>query len=89
VEQDEDFDLALQRELQEEFGISVTFDGVSYQAHEEFIRVQAVPLTIHTICYENSRGQLVTKQELFYKVFTKDEILSHQANEIFAWRRWS
>ena len=74
------------RELKEEFDLSVRFEGESYQAAENFIRVQPLPLTIHTICYESSHGRLVTKQELFYKVWTDQDISYQQDSEIFAWK---
>ncbi len=86
VEQDEELDIALLRELKEEFDLSVRFEGESYQAAENFIRVQPLPLTIHTICYEKSNGRLVTKQELFYKVWTDQDISYQQDSEIFAWK---
>jgi ADP-ribose pyrophosphatase YjhB (NUDIX family) len=87
VEIGELFDEALARELWEEFQINVAFDCLSYEAKEDFVRVQPNPLTIHSIRYENSRGDPIIKQELFYAVTTDDEILYQQASEIFA-RKW-
>jgi 8-oxo-dGTP pyrophosphatase MutT (NUDIX family) len=86
VEEGELYDLALERELWEEFQIKVKFDSMSYEAKEIFVRVQPLPLTIHSISYKNSRGELITKQELFYAVTTNDEIQYQQASEIFAWK---
>lgn len=89
VEVGEVFDIALARELREEFHIHIHFDCLSYEAKESFVCVQPLPLTMHTISYENSRGETVMKQELFYKVFTDEEIQYHQESEIFAWKWWN
>lgn len=86
VEEGELFDSALEREMWEEFQIKVFFENPSYLAKEDFVRVQPIPLTMHSIHYENSRGEPITKQELFYAVSTNDEIHYQQANEIFAWK---
>jgi ADP-ribose pyrophosphatase YjhB (NUDIX family) len=86
VEWDEELDGALQRELREEFAIEITFDTWSYEALEDFVRVQPLPITIHTIRYHNSRGEEVVKQELFYRAFTKDIISYQQTSEIFDWK---
>ncbi len=78
---------AIQREIQEEFGIGITLLGSDTQFSEHTIVSLPLPIGIHKVSYEHREKGDIEKLEYVFFAHAQDEIDTADPEEIFD-RQW-